>query len=68
VIGVSGLIDFGVGCHTVKLAKVEATLGLAPIDEESLRLTAAEGTDSKGKEVCAMVVVVEEIQQHEWYI
>lgn len=54
---VSGWIDKLWGCHTVRLAKVEAILGLAPIDEESLRLTAAEGTDSKGKEVCAMVVV-----------
>jgi phage terminase small subunit len=31
----------------VKLAKVAVTLGLLPTAEESLRLTAAEGTDSK---------------------
>jgi hypothetical protein len=64
---VSGLIYFG-ECPTVRLAKVDVTLGLAPMEEESLRLTAAEGTDSNGKEVCAMVVVVEEIQQRERYI
>jgi hypothetical protein len=50
------LIDFGKRSkyHTVKLAKVvvkASRLGLAPMDDESLRLTAAEGTDSKGKEV-----------------
>jgi hypothetical protein len=61
------MTDFG-DYHTVKLAKVEVTLGLSPMDEESLRLTAAEGTDEKGKEVCAMVVVVEEIQLGERYI
>ena len=40
------------------------------MEEESLRLTAAEGTDSKGKEVCAMVVVVlaEEIEAGKRYI
>ena len=36
--------------HTVKLAKVEVTLGFFPIVEESLLLTATEGTDSKGNE------------------
>jgi len=36
--------------------------------EESLRLTAAEGTDEKGKEVCAMGVVAEEISAGQWYI
>jgi hypothetical protein len=56
------LIDSGKQnkCDTVRLAKVEAMLGLAPIAEDSLRLTAAEGTDSKGREVCAMLVEVAE--------
>lgn len=41
---------------TVKLANVEVTLGLFDTVEESLRLTAADGTDSKGNEVWAMMV------------
>jgi len=47
--------------HTVKLAKIEVTLGFFPIVEESLLLTAAEGTDSKGNERWATVRVEREV-------
>ena len=54
--------------HTVKLAKVEVTLGFFPIVEESLLLTAAEGTDSKGNERWAMVGVEREEKTKGAYI
>jgi len=54
--------------HTIKLAKVEVTLGFFPIVEESLLLTAAEGTNSKGNEGWATVGVEREEKTKGAYI